>query len=272
MTGLKSLLSSEFITSKLLAYISERGFIIMANLFKASDFTAPKAKPLPIILLLDESGSMYGESISSLNDAVRKMLATFKKEETQASEFLVSIVAFGGATARLVNEPLPASQIEYSDLNANGGTPLGSAIGIAKTIIDDKEKTPSRAYRPLAVLVSDGIPTDNWESRFNDFIENGRTAKCDRMALAIGAGADRGMLGRFVAGTGHEVFEAKDASEIVKFFKFVTMSVVTRTQSSNPNVVPQDSTLEPPVSVTGQEPAIPSPVPTDINDDEEGYW
>jgi uncharacterized protein YegL len=218
----------------------------MANLFKASDFAASKAKPLPIVLLLDESGSMYGDSISSLNEAVSKMLATFKKEETQASEFLVSIIAFGGSNARIVNEPLPASQIEYSRLSANGGTPLGSAITIAKSLIDDKEKTPSRAYRPLVVLASDGAPTDNWESKFNDFIENGRSSKCDRMALAIGAGADKEMLGRFVAGTGHEVFDAKDAGEIIKFFKFVTMSVVTRTQQKDPNIVPKDSTLEPP--------------------------
>ena len=68
----------------------------MAAQFDASGFTTSKAKPLPVVLLLDTSGSMYGDKINSLNDAVRKMLATFRKEESQASEFLVSIITFGG--------------------------------------------------------------------------------------------------------------------------------------------------------------------------------
>jgi uncharacterized protein YegL len=286
----------------------------MANLFNASEFAVSKAKPMPIILLLDTSDSMNivvnpdevvrtgrtgfadgreveyvegGKSrIDILNEATRKMLATFKKEETQASEFLVSIISFGGDSATLVNEPTSASQIVYSDLSAKDLTPLGSALAEAKSLVEDKEKTPSRAYRPLVVLVSDGDPNDSWEQVFDDFIENGRSAKCDRMALGIGEEARSGkckeMLERFVAGTGHEVFEADQAEEIIKFFKYVTMSVVQRTLSNNPNVVPPDSTLEPPHQAAAQEPAqapAPTPIPVPVppaasndEDEEEAYW
>ena len=38
--------------------------------FNPANFTAPKAKPLPVILLLDKSGSMGGEPIQLLNQAV----------------------------------------------------------------------------------------------------------------------------------------------------------------------------------------------------------
>jgi uncharacterized protein YegL len=280
----------------------------MANLFNASDFATAKAKPLPIILLLDTSGSMNivvnpdevirtgqtgfvdgqeveyvegGKSrIDVLNEATRKMLATFKKEETQASEFLVSIIAFGGDKATLVSSPTPASQLAYSDLKQTGElTPLGSALGIAKGIVEDKEQTPSRAYRPLVVLVSDGDPNDSWESTFEDFVANGRSAKCDRMALGIGEDARSGkckaMLECFVAGTDHSVFEAEQADEIIKFFKYVTMSVVQRTLSNNPNVVPPDSTLEPPHQAQIPAPTptpIPVPAPTSDDDEDEGYW
>ena len=203
----------------------------MAAQFDASGFTTSKAKPLPVVLLLDTSGSMYGDKISSLNDAVRKMLATFRKEESQASEFLVSIITFGG-TAALFRSPAPASELAYTDLYADGRTPLGAAIDVAKDLIEDREETPSRAYRPLIVLVSDGVPTDEWESKLDHFVQDGRSAKCDRMALGIGkeayAGPGRATLERFIAGTGHQVFEAEDAGEIHNFFKFVTMSVVSR--------------------------------------------
>lgn len=244
----------------------------MAAQFDVSEFTATKAKPLPVVLLLDTSGSMYGEKISSLNDAVRKMLGTFTKEESQANEFLVSIITFGGF-ASLAYSPTPASELKYANLSANGGTPLGEAIDVAKALIEDREQTPSRAYRPLVILVSDGVPTDSWESKLDSFINDGRSAKCDRMALGIGreaySGLGRATLERFVAGTEHEVFEAKDAGEIHKFFRFVTMSVVTRSLSQNPNAVPKDSTLQPPQPLV--EPTA-SARAASTTEDEDSYW
>jgi uncharacterized protein YegL len=244
----------------------------MVAQFDASGFTTSKAKPLPVVLLLDTSGSMYGDKISSLNQAVRKMLATFRKEESQASEFLVSIVTFGG-TATLYRSPACASELAYTDLNADGSTPLGAAIDIAKALIEDREETPSRAYRPLVVLVSDGVPTDPWEDKLDQFIQEGRSAKCDRMALGIGqeayAGPGRETLERFIAGTGHQVFEAQDAGEIHNFFKFVTMSVVSRGLSQNPNDVPRDSTLQPPRPEAAQTGSAQAATPADERD---GYW
>lgn len=219
--------------------------------FDVTKFAFSKAKPLPIILLLDESNSMSGEKITKLNEAVKKMLGSFKKEETQASEFLVSIIGFGGIDngdgtgARVISVPTSATELVFNGVQAYGMTPLGGALKLAKAIIEDKEQTPSRAYRPLVVLVTDGHPNDSWEQPFIEFVEYGRSAKCDRMALAVGGDTDMGMLQRFVAGTGHEVFTTDQADGIVKFFKFVTMSVVTRTRSQNPNLVPRDREVKP---------------------------
>jgi uncharacterized protein YegL len=245
--------------------------------FNAEQFTVAKAKPLPVILLLDTSGSMNtvvkvegrpveyvtgGKSrIGVLNEAVRRMLGTFTKESSHANEFLLAIVTFGG-TAALKQAPVPASSFEYVDLTADGGTPLGAAIEVAKSLIEDRERIPSRAYRPLVVLVSDGEPTDSWESKLDSFMQDGRSAKCDRMALGIGeeatGGRGRATLERFIEGTEHKVFEAKDAGEVHSFFKFVTMSVVSRSLSQNPNLVPPDSTLRPPAPATAASKSAPA--------------
>jgi uncharacterized protein YegL len=79
----------------------------------------------------------------------------------------------------------------------SGMTPLGTALQMAKAMIEDKDVVPSRAYRPTVVLVSDGGPNDAWEKPLNAFISDGRSAKCDRMAMAIGADADEAVLGKF---------------------------------------------------------------------------
>ena len=264
--------------------------------FDVTKFTSTKAKPLPIILLLDESNSMSGDKIERLNEAVIRMLNSFKKEETQASEFLVSIIGFGGdyqdgmdgQSAKILNQPTAASEIQFLGLSAYGWTPLGEALKLAKALIEDKEKTPSRAYRPLVILVTDGLPTDDWSGPFFDFVENGRSAKCDRMALGVGGDTDMDMLGKFVAGTGHEVFTTDQADGIIKFFKFVTMSVVTRTRSQNPNLIPADREVRPlpaPIEQTGEaeeskamEPeyevaTVSEPVSKPINlDEEDDFW
>lgn len=215
----------------------------MSGTFNPEGFTVAAAKPLPVVLLLDTSGSMAGEKIDTLNTAVGKMLNTFAKNEVRETEFLVSVVTFGG-NATLAVPPSRASKVRLGSFRAEGGTPLGAALRMVKEMIEDKDQTPSRAYRPLVVLVSDGVPTDEWQGPLTDFVETGRSTKCDRMAMGIGAEAFTGgaktMLEKFVQGTRHQVFHAEQATHIDRFFRFVTMSTVSRSQSNDPNIVPAD--------------------------------
>jgi uncharacterized protein YegL len=205
--------------------------------FDPSQFTVQKAKPLPVMLLLDVSGSMSGVKIDTLNQAVRSMLETFIDETTIETDIVVSIITFGDELKRLFPFT-PAPQVRFENLSAYGGTPLGEALKMAKAIIEDRDETPSRSYRPTIVLVSDGRPGDEWRRPLEAFVSEGRSAKCDRMAMAIGADADRSVLESFIQGTSNPLFEARRASEILGFFKKVTMSVTMRTKAQNPNVIP----------------------------------
>ena len=211
--------------------------------FNPADFTVAKAKPLPIVLLLDVSSSMSGNSITELNNAVEIMISDFADNQTNEIEILLSVITFG--TEVKLHLPFTVSnQVEWSPLKATGMTPMGTAFAMVKAMIEDKNVTPSRAYRPTLVLVSDGAPTDDWQEHLSSLVHDGRSQKCDRMAMAIGTGADNQVLNKFIGGTEHEVFQAEDASKIKDFFRFVTMSVTSRTVSQNPNVVQPDSAIE----------------------------
>ena len=204
--------------------------------FNPANFTVAKAKPLPVVLLLDVSSSMGGESIKKLNIAVKEMISDFASAEKNEVEILVSIITFGAKV--LLHTPYTsAKDIEWQDLTVSGSTPMGTAFSMAKAMIEDKETTPSRAYRPTIVLVSDGEPTDSWQQPLRALVNDGRSNKCDRMAMAIGGAASNTVLNEFISGTENKVFTAQDASQIQEFFKFVTMSVTTRTNSQNANVV-----------------------------------
>ena len=265
--------------------------------FDPSKFTTSKAKPLPVLLLLDVSGSMNevisdsfertGETvvedgqtweivkggvsrIEVLNQAVTDMIASFAKEEQLEHEFLVSVVTFG-ATVSIHLPPTRASRVDWKPLAAAGETPMGEAIATAKRLIEDKETTPSRAYRPVVVLVSDGKPTDRWEASLDCFIGSGRSTKCDRMALAIGTGTDEAMLEKFIAGTSNPLFHAADAKQILEAFQRVTMSVTVRSKSKDPNQLPGLAVAPGAPASTGS-PAGESPPESAASDDDDGYW
>lgn len=198
---------------------------------------------LPVFLLLDISGSMsQNGKIQALNIAVNSMLKTFSSSESCDAAISVSIITFGEGGAKLYRPLSDCSSIKEVSFAADGNTPMGAAISLAKQQIENKAVVTSRAYRPTVVLVSDGMPNDAWQKPLEDFKENGRTAKCFRMAMSIGAeeGTEAfGVLKGFVS-NGMEVFKANNADDIKAYFRFVTMSVTSRSVSQNPNVLPTD--------------------------------
>ncbi|MDM1782893.1 vWA domain-containing protein [Acinetobacter bereziniae] len=236
-------------------------------MFDPKKFTTPTAKPLPVVLLLDVSSSMSGDKIENLNKAVEDMLDTFAQEEKMETEILVSVITFGNEVELHVPYT-KASQVKWQGLQANGMTPMGTALKMAKAMIEDKETTPSRAYRPTIVLVSDGQPNDSWERSLEDFISQGRSSKCDRMAMAIGRDADENVLKRFIEGTPHDLFYAENAGQLHEFFQRVTMSVTMRTQSKNPNVVPTPAEIK----LDGDSVKVNTTGNITASSDDEGYW
>ncbi len=202
------------------------------------DFVQMEARALPVIILADVSTSMRGERITKLNQSIKEMLQAFADSEELRAEIHVAIITFGASVEEYC--PLqPAKNIEWQDMEVSGATPMGAAMSLAKDLIEDKKRIPSRSYRPTIILVSDGGPNDSgWERSMDNLIHSGRSSKADRVALAIGDGADKNMLQSFLDNPKKEVYLAEDASKISTFFKFVTMSVTSRSKSSNPNVIP----------------------------------
>lgn len=203
-----------------------------------SGFVMPKARMLPVILLLDVSGSMAHDSkIDELNSSVREMLESFQKEQAVQSEINVSIITFG-SEVNVHTELAPAGNIVYQEMQAKGMTYMGRALDLAYDMIEDKAIVPKNAYRPVVVLVSDGVPNDDhWEQKLEKFTTTGRSSKCDRWSLAIGADADKDMLAKFLDHPEKEVCHVEDAADIHKFFRFISSSTIQRSKTDNPNKI-----------------------------------
>ena len=206
----------------------------------SESFVYDVPKTLPVLLLLDNSGSMASEgNITVLNNAVNTMLQSFRDLDTDAASISVSIISFG-QTVNMVNRLLPVHEVKDINLTAAGNTPYGGALSLAKKMIEEKENFPSRSYRPAIITVSDGMPNDQWQNALEDFKTTGRSSKCHCMAMSIGAGKGTpafNVLARFADGD-ENVFFAENAKDIHKFFRLITSTIKTRTQSVNPNLIP----------------------------------
>lgn len=203
--------------------------------FNPADFVVEEPKSIPVLLLLDVSYSMNGDNIDTLNEAVKMMINSFKKAETMETFIKLSIITFGSENGVDLHTKLTeVSNISFDDLSVNGATPMGTALKMAKAIIEDKAIFKGRDYRPTVVLLSDGMPTDDWREPLKDFVKDGRSSKCDRMAISIG-GEGTEPLEKFVDGCENPLFYAEDAEKLVDQFKKVTMSVAQRTKSVNKN-------------------------------------
>ena len=199
------------------------------------DFTVASARPLPVVLMADVSGSMGVDGkIDALNSAVTEMQGAFAEEDDGRAEIHLAVVTFGG-TAALHTPLTPASAVRWTPMQAGGRTPMGAALDIVTDLIEDRDRVPSRAYRPTIVLVSDGLPNDAWEGPLERLLGSERASKAQRFALSIGADADHDVLRAFLHDPEGRVFEVHEAREIRKFFQWVTMSVTARFRSATPN-------------------------------------
>lgn len=210
------------------------------------DVVIKEARPLPVMLLVDNSGSMANEKINTVNVALQEMLAEFKDIKGAKGKIHLGIITFGHE----VTDMLPLTKIDDVSIptfKAYGKTWMGKAIDHAIDILEDKSIVPSRSYTPTIILISDGLPTDCpgkarpneydfsiWEpiARLNS---SDRLKKCPKLALGIGSDANYKMLAAFIGNPNIPVIKATELSTISKFFKWVTYSVSRRSVSSNPN-------------------------------------
>lgn len=122
-----------------------------------------KKPRLPVIFLLDTSGSMMGEKIDALNAA----LTSFKDELLLLNINCVvdvSIVTFSNAV-KIVQNFTSIDKMRIPQLDASGCTNMGegiaTAIKIVNSYIDDLKSLDKLFYKPLLIMITDGQATDN---------------------------------------------------------------------------------------------------------------
>jgi uncharacterized protein YegL len=184
-------------------------------------------RPLHFFLVADCSGSMAADGkMSALNSAVREALPHLidVAAANPHGQMLVRAIAFSSGARWHISDPTPVDQLTWTDLTAGGYTDLGAAMDLLREtmVVPPMEE---RALPPAIVLVSDGMPTDDYQPALSRLLDEPWGARSVRIAVGIGRDADHDMLVRFMSNTVGEPVRASNPEQLASALRWATTHV-----------------------------------------------
>lgn len=119
---------------------------------------------LPLVLVLDVSGSMAGDPIDSINGALDRFRKDLAGDAQAQRSVDIAVVTFG-SEAKVAQDFVPLPRFEPPALTASGLTAMGAGLDMALNLVEQRVElyhslgTPS--HRPWVMLMTDGCPTDD---------------------------------------------------------------------------------------------------------------
>jgi len=170
---------------------------------------------------------MAGEKISAMNNAVHETLPHMRTaaDDNANAQVLVRVVRFSSGAQWAVAQETPIDQFHWTDLEADGVTDMGHALQLVAEVLKTPPM-PSRALPPVLVLLSDGQPTDDFNSGLKALMDQPWGKRAVRIAIAIGKDADRDLLQKFIGHPELKPLEANSMEQLVRQIKWVSTQVL----------------------------------------------
>lgn len=199
---------------------------------------------LPVYFLLDTSGSMYGEPIHALNNALSGMINTLRSDAQALDSLWISIITFD----REVKEIVPLTELVNFQLPEiicpqSGPTNMGEALMmLSKLITSDIRKGSEDQkgdWKPLLFIMTDGSPSDL--ALFREAVPIVKALNFGAIiACAAGPKSKDEFLKEITTNVVH--LDTADSLTLKSFFKWVSDTI----ENGNKSVGVTDSLILPP--------------------------
>ena len=209
------------------------------------------ARTMALFYLFDKSGSMFGTKIGQVNNAMKDIPKIIKE------------VADGAPNANIVVAAAAfSSDVEWL-------TSLGAALKSLNEKMSRKEflgDNPMGYLAPGVIILSDGEPTDDWETPLKELRKNNWFKNAIKVAFAVGDDANKDVLAE-ICGTKEAVVSIDDPEKIRQYIKFVTATVSKTGTTSSTGKDPQDAINEAIANIDDNQPIV-----VDIPDIDDDQW
>lgn len=187
---------------------------------------------LNLLFVIDNSGSMEGEKLGAVNNAIRDVMSIMPEIQDDTSDAVIKISAltFSDDAKWVYNEPKDACDFKWSDISSDGGTNLSKAYDELAKWLTKKEKGGQMpdigGVAPIIILMTDGMPTSyDWEMHLNSLKKKGWFKVALKYALAIGIETQEAMdvLSKFT-GNPETVLRVYTAEALRKVIKVIAVT------------------------------------------------
>ncbi|MBG6236878.1 uncharacterized protein YegL [Pedobacter sp. CAN_A7] len=202
---------------------------------------------LPVYFLLDTSGSMFGEPIQALNNALSGMINTLRSDPQALDSLWISIITYDRAVTEIVPlTELVSFQLPEITCPQSGPTNTGAGLDfvIQKVKVDliKGSATEKGDWKPLLFVFTDGKPSDIqlYREKIPEIkaLNFGAVVGC-----AAGQMADDAILKELTDNVVH--LDSADSSTLKQFFKWVSDTIEQGNKSQGTG---ETMTLPPPPS------------------------
>ena len=221
------------------------------------------SRPLHFIWLADGSGSMRVDGkIQALNNAIREAIPHMRSaaRETPHATVFVNAIRFADEAVWMGEKLTPVSEFKWQDIEANGVTSMGQALTMVGDVLQPPLMT-DRALPPVIALVTDGLPTDDFQAGLDHLMSKPWGRQAMRIVVAIGedsaSNEAQEIFRAFMGNDSLRPFHANNPEALAEQIRWVSTAVL-KSVSSPAGPKPDPQTGKTPAGWTSSLPQLQS--------------
>ena len=195
------------------------------------------SRPLHFIWLADGSGSMRVEGkIQALNHAIREAIPHMRDaaQDNPHATVFVNAIRFADEAHWMGDKLTPVSEFRWQDIEAAGAAAMGEAITMVGEALQPPLMT-DRALPPVIALVTDGLPTDDFQAGLSHLMSKPWGRKALRIVVAIGedsaSNEAQEIFRAFMANDSLRPFHANNPEALAEQIRWVSTAVLKSVSS-----------------------------------------